>query len=393
MELLLWRKFSYGIKFSKFIWAWIILLINLQESQGAEIKLIRLLGGAGEVSTIINNLPPNKLFRGNNVVLKSSHLPSGAHKSWIDNNTVLSSGLLREYLFHTHNFQLEEFPTGTNTSFRLQIWRPTQKESVSGRNYTLVWQYRVTNANVISSSGILWRAIIPPSQSILLKGDEKIGWTSETDVGAISFNYVNKHHTLFRHIKEPNEYPETGQDYKFQDLPLPNIFSIGTIIGTQSEENHTSIVDELLISGVVLVILAILVVIVIRSCRNTGSHYDMHKYTDVIQSDNAHTIYNSIYDENLTPSSHYEQISDTFHAYDNNVEYSDVGDILTTQEIYETISEGNFVGCLTENSAESNTESVDQVFYLQVPEIRLDDYRQIPELPNENNIEEENAHL
>ena len=77
--------------------------------------------------------------------------------------------------------------------------------------------------------------IIPESASITLNGAEKIGWTSETDTGVVSFNYENQHQTLFRNVPEVNgrdAYPEVAGDYTFDNIPLPAVFSIGAIIET-----------------------------------------------------------------------------------------------------------------------------------------------------------------
>ena len=107
------------------------------------------------MSTILNTLPSNQEFKGNDVILRNTYLPTGARKSWLDISTNLTAGLLKEFFFYTHNFT--EY--SGNVTIRLQIWRPTLRNATFHKNlnYRLVWEYRVESLNVISSNGILHR--------------------------------------------------------------------------------------------------------------------------------------------------------------------------------------------------------------------------------------------
>ena len=94
------------------------------------------------------------------MILNSAYLPSGAKKSWIDAEQSLTRGVLKEFLFYTHNFT-----NGSTANIRLQIWRPIPNEVVSGSSltdlrYRLVWQYTARNLNIQSARGILWRVSI-----------------------------------------------------------------------------------------------------------------------------------------------------------------------------------------------------------------------------------------
>ena len=76
---------------------------------------------------------------------------------------------------------------------------------------------------------------IPETASITLSGNEKIGWTSETNAGAFSFMYRNQHQTIFRNVQESqgrDVYPEVAGDYTFDTIPLPAVFSLGAVIET-----------------------------------------------------------------------------------------------------------------------------------------------------------------
>ncbi len=59
----------------------------------------------------------------------------------------------------------------------------------------------------------------------------------------MTFNYVSKHQTLFRNVPAAGNqhlYPETGQNYIFEDIAFPSIFSIGAIIESNSKESTTT---------------------------------------------------------------------------------------------------------------------------------------------------------
>ena len=82
------------------------------------------------------------------------------------------------------------------------------------------------------------QVIIPETATVQLDGSERLGWTSETTFGHISFQYVLAHDTIFRNVPfeatNPNLdiFPETGAAYEFETISLPSQFSMGAIIQT-----------------------------------------------------------------------------------------------------------------------------------------------------------------
>ncbi len=79
-------------------------------------------------------------------------------------------------------------PELQSVNFRLQVWRPTPGQDVQpkGNNfqYTLVWQYRVTRADIESQSGILWRRQI--------RGGVIIFWGIPIGVIAVGGSFIFK---------------------------------------------------------------------------------------------------------------------------------------------------------------------------------------------------------
>ena len=107
---------------------------------------------------ILNNLPAQHEFHGNEIKRRSAYLPSGAKKSWIDADTPLASGWLKEFWFFTHNMSNTELPPGVS-NMRLQIWR--QQGDSDSYMYRLRWEYRVAGLEWRSANGKEWRVSIP----------------------------------------------------------------------------------------------------------------------------------------------------------------------------------------------------------------------------------------
>ena len=110
-----------------------------------------------DVMGVLNNLPDQEEFHGNEIALRSAYLPSGARKSWIDADLVLPSGWLREFWFYTHNIP-ESLPEPDVSNIRLQIWG--QEGNSDSYMYKLRWEYRVTNLDLGSNNGKAWRVSI-----------------------------------------------------------------------------------------------------------------------------------------------------------------------------------------------------------------------------------------
>ncbi|KAI0220244.1 hypothetical protein LSAT2_028230, partial [Lamellibrachia satsuma] len=59
--------------------------------------------------------------------------------------------------------------------------------------------------------------------------NDRIGWTNEDDFGVISFRYIEGHRTYFRKY-ENSEYPRTNEEYTFDNIDLPSVFSVAVKI-------------------------------------------------------------------------------------------------------------------------------------------------------------------
>ena len=113
---------------------------------------------SGDFADVIRNLPVRTVYKGNDLILSPAYLPSGAFKSWIDADVRLAAGWLKEFYFYTFNFtvgSMEDFPEASN--IRLQIWSQLQHDPQISIKSELLWEYRVTNLNVESTTGILWK--------------------------------------------------------------------------------------------------------------------------------------------------------------------------------------------------------------------------------------------
>ena len=110
----------------------------------------------GNYSQYVHNHPPDMVFRGNPVIPRGDYLPSSAfRKTFIDANTQLSTGLLKEIMFYTHGVNTAPIP-GMN-KLRLQIWKPVGD---AGDNmYELVWEHQERGLEV-GPVGTLWRVRI-----------------------------------------------------------------------------------------------------------------------------------------------------------------------------------------------------------------------------------------
>ena len=115
---------------------------------------------SGDVKGILSNLPDQQAFYGNHISMRATYLPSGAKKSWIEVDIPLTSGWLTEFWFNTHNISETQLGPG-GSSIRLQIWR--QDGNSDSLEYTLRWEYRVTDLELSSENGKAWRVSIPLS--------------------------------------------------------------------------------------------------------------------------------------------------------------------------------------------------------------------------------------
>ena len=127
---------------------------------------------SGDVINVIQNLSPGSGFYGNNVTLRQQYLPAGARKSFIDENTMLAPGVLKEILFYTHTFTNPALSGPVH--LRLQVWKPVS--ALNARNnymYELIWEHRVGNIVEPNARGKLWRVRI---EYVLIDENIKINW-------------------------------------------------------------------------------------------------------------------------------------------------------------------------------------------------------------------------
>ena len=59
--------------------------------------------------------------------------------------------------------------------------------------------------------------------------NDRIGWTENHIYGVLSFEYIQGHRTYFREYNG-TDYPTVGNEYIFDNVPLPSIFSIAVKI-------------------------------------------------------------------------------------------------------------------------------------------------------------------
>ena len=59
--------------------------------------------------------------------------------------------------------------------------------------------------------------------------NDRIGWTEVHRYGVLSFEYIQGHRTYFRKY-ENTDYPTVGNEYTFDNVHLPSIFSIAVKI-------------------------------------------------------------------------------------------------------------------------------------------------------------------
>ena len=120
-----------------------------------EIFVLQRIPG-GNYLSVMENVSSTVVFAGNPVILRDDYLSTRARMSFIDITQQLPAGLLREFLFYTHNFADDDM-VPDRFEMRAQIWKQIEPSTEDDKyRYTLVWEHRVTGT-VASESGILWR--------------------------------------------------------------------------------------------------------------------------------------------------------------------------------------------------------------------------------------------
>ena len=109
-------------------------------------------------------------------------------------------------------------------------------DSTCGPHFKLVFEGLETKTCYSENFAFLFQLAVPESHSILLDGSEYLGFTSESHVGVISFQYSLSNRAKFRSVPVMStglpHFPGIGYTYIFGALPLPATFSIGAIIST-----------------------------------------------------------------------------------------------------------------------------------------------------------------
>ena len=71
-----------------------------------------------------------------------------------------------------------------------------------------------------------FQVTLEDSEKVMVKQGDRIGWTNEGEFGPVSFQYVEGHETYFRKV-EGTQWPVQGNEYVFDNIHLPSIFSLG----------------------------------------------------------------------------------------------------------------------------------------------------------------------
>ena len=109
----------------------------------------------GNYSSFVDRVHGTAVFAGNPVIPREPLSLPGSRKSFIEITQQLPAGLLKEFLFYTHN--VSEMATD-RLEIRAQIWKQVvpSADDASENRYNLLWEHRV-NGTVASDTGILWR--------------------------------------------------------------------------------------------------------------------------------------------------------------------------------------------------------------------------------------------
>ena len=89
---------------------------------------------------------------------------------------------------------------------------------------------------ILNSFKCIYFTQVEADRDIYIPGGSLIGWTPETEINPICFDFIKDYDLYFRSVpvlqSGVKDFPVIGEEYKFRVLPYPAIFSIAVEINT-----------------------------------------------------------------------------------------------------------------------------------------------------------------
>jgi len=168
-----------------------------------------------EEQPLTNNEDGSESVWGHEVIRRNQSGVVARSRSWVDWEVKLPAGKLL-------SFQLYHLSASSGSAtIRLQIWRSWTKST-----YQLLYEY---SARLPAQDGVFEYTV--PNQPSIPSG-MRIGWTLEEDYNPISYDFQQGYELYFRAI-ENQQFPQLNQNYTFQSLAYPALYSIAVKMDTR----------------------------------------------------------------------------------------------------------------------------------------------------------------